>query len=52
MLYELYGCGFGSTLYVDKRINTKFLDELIKLARENEIDFYNNLPYETFIYAY
>ena len=50
--YEFYECGFGSILYVDKKINTKFYTELVRLAKINEVDFYNDLPNETFIYSY
>ena len=50
--YALYWCGWGSILYVDKRVNKEFLDELIKQAKEYEIPFRDGLPAEHFIFAY
>lgn len=50
--YSFYECGWGSLLYVDKKIDKKFYDELIRLAKENEVEFYNGLPYENFIHSY
>ena len=50
--YAFYECGFGSILYVDKKINKLFYDELIRFAKDNEVEFYEELPYESFIHAY
>ncbi|MBR4178837.1 MAG: hypothetical protein IKR57_05790 [Bacilli bacterium] len=50
--YNLYDCGFGSLLYVDKKIDDIFRKELIKYAEDNEVAFINGLPIDSFIRAY
>ena len=50
--YKFYETGFGGLLCVKNSCYEKFNNELIKLAKENEVEFYDNYPNDNFIHGY
>ena len=50
--YDFYECGFGGLLCVRKTISEIFNKELNRMAKENEIIYFNGKPDEMFIHAY
>lgn len=50
--YEFYETGFGGVLYVKNAYYKHFNDELTRVAKENNIEFYDNQPAEIFVHCY
>lgn len=50
--YDLYESGFGGLVCVDKSISKDFYNELNRLAREYDVEYFNDVPNENFVHCY